>query len=73
MPRFANPADVFMKILAVNYPKSEGDQNKIDYLKRCYRINQEKLVTNDDKLVKLDEPGTFIGGGMSEGKATICL
>jgi ABC-type multidrug transport system ATPase subunit len=25
MPRFSNPADVFMKILAVNYPKSEED------------------------------------------------
>ena len=39
MPKFANPADVFMKILNVNYPKNEEDQNKIDYLKRCYRIN----------------------------------
>jgi hypothetical protein len=39
MPTFSNPADVFMKILAVNYPKSEEDENKISYLKRCYRIN----------------------------------
>jgi len=40
MPRFANPADIFMKLLAINYPKTSVDLEKIDYLRRCYRINQ---------------------------------
>jgi hypothetical protein len=39
MPRFANPADIFMKLLAINYPKTKVDTEKIDYLKRCYRMN----------------------------------
>lgn len=25
MPRFANPADIFMKLLAINYPKGKED------------------------------------------------
>jgi len=56
MPRFANPADIFMKLLAINYPKGDADLEKIEYLKRCYRVNQQKMVANDNKLVKLDAP-----------------
>ncbi len=34
--RFANPADVFMRILSVNYPKQEEDNLKLDLLKKTY-------------------------------------
>lgn len=36
MPPFKNPADYYMNILAINYPKSEKDTKKIDYLKKKY-------------------------------------
>jgi hypothetical protein len=28
---FSNPADTYMRILAVNYPKSEKDEKKLKY------------------------------------------
>ena len=31
-PEYANPADYFLKRLAVSYPKCRRDQDKIDYL-----------------------------------------
>lgn len=33
MNKFMNPADHFLKVLQVNYPKKEEDNRKIDYLK----------------------------------------
>lgn len=37
---FANPADIFMRIISVNYPKESKDEEKIhkmvkDYNKKC--------------------------------------
>jgi len=32
VPRFANPADYFMKILSVNYPKGPQDVKNIEFL-----------------------------------------
>jgi hypothetical protein len=31
-PSMTNPADYFMKILTVNYPKTPCDEEKIEYL-----------------------------------------
>jgi len=36
IPRFANPADYYMKILSVNYPKEKVDEDKINLLKLKY-------------------------------------
>ena len=30
VPRFANPADFFMKVLSVKYPKQEDDVKKLE-------------------------------------------
>jgi hypothetical protein len=30
--KYSNPADVFMKVLAINYPKKQEDEEKIDLL-----------------------------------------
>ena len=38
MPRQANPADIFMKLLAIHYPKNEEDLAKIQKLKNAYRV-----------------------------------
>jgi len=32
LPAFSNPADHYMRILAVNYPKSEKDEKKVGFL-----------------------------------------
>jgi len=32
-PKFANPADFYMRVLTVNYPKGENDEKKVLYLK----------------------------------------
>jgi ATP-binding cassette, subfamily G (WHITE), eye pigment precursor transporter len=72
MPKFANPADVFMKILAINYPKGPVDEEKIRYLKQAYRVNQERIVANDDKLVKLDVPDPGQDGFITN-KASVML
>jgi hypothetical protein len=37
LPRFANPADFFMKILTINYPKQVDDEKKIDFLLSNYK------------------------------------
>ena len=35
-PNFANPADFFMKILTVNYPKQSKDEEKVQFLTDNY-------------------------------------
>ena len=35
-PKFANPADFSMRILSVNYPMSDDDTKKVEYLKEKY-------------------------------------
>jgi|Laugresu1bdmlbsd_1035121.scaffolds.fasta_scaffold201250_1 hypothetical protein len=34
--KFANPADIFMKILSLNYPKTEEDVQKLELFNSCY-------------------------------------
>ncbi len=36
--KFANPADSFMKVLSVNYPKQKADDEKLDLLVRSYNF-----------------------------------
>jgi ABC-type multidrug transport system ATPase subunit len=36
-PRFANPADVFMKLFSVSYPKKEEDLSKITFFDEKYK------------------------------------
>ena len=37
---FANPADVFMKILSINYPKQDKDLEKLDLLVTNYDMTK---------------------------------
>ncbi len=37
---FANPADIFMKILSINYPKSGKDEEKLDLLITNYDMTK---------------------------------
>lgn len=36
LPQFSNPADTFMRILAVNYPKTEKDERKLALFQEQY-------------------------------------
>jgi hypothetical protein len=53
VPRFANPADFFMKILSIKYPKSKEDEDKLDYLNKCYHQRLEKSIIAENKCIKL--------------------
>ena len=35
-PTYSNPADFFMRALTINYPKTENDIKKIDYISKQY-------------------------------------
>ena len=37
-PAFSNPADKFMKILAINYPPNEKDTRKVKYFCDKYDV-----------------------------------
>mmetsp|Transcript_26773 Transcript_26773/g.25798 ORF Transcript_26773/g.25798 Transcript_26773/m.25798 type:complete len:92 (+) Transcript_26773:930-1205(+) len=42
MPLYANPADFFMKVLTIDYPKEKIDEDKIAYLVNKYQQLQEE-------------------------------
>lgn len=56
VPQFANPADYFMKILSIRYPKQEEDVNKIDKLCRNYRTMNVRMVKAESRMVRLEPP-----------------
>lgn len=35
--KFSNPADIFMRVLSVNYPKKEEDEKKVQMLVQSYK------------------------------------
>eukprot|EP00347_Sterkiella_histriomuscorum_P004140 403361602 len=43
-PRFANPADFFIRVLTINYPKEQNDQKKIQYLTKAYKQELLPLI-----------------------------
>jgi ABC-type multidrug transport system ATPase subunit len=47
-----NPCDVFMKILSVNYPKKQIDDEKIKELKDKYQTTLAKAIDKDIKSFK---------------------
>lgn len=53
IPRFANPADYFMKVLTVRYPKRPEDEANVADLARHYRTLNEGSVKAEMKIVKV--------------------
>lgn len=37
LPEYSNPADTYMRILAVHYPPTEKDERKTDFFVKCYK------------------------------------
>ena len=71
IPKFANPADYFMKLLSINYPKREEDFEKLEYLTRNYHAMLEKSIKAEGRLIKLDSPE--LGGVVANHRATTAI
>jgi hypothetical protein len=56
LPKFSNPADTFMKILAVNYPQTPKDTKKIQFFLDQYNKNYKDAVIEENKSLVLPEP-----------------
>jgi len=64
VPKFCNPGDFFLKVLAINYPKQQEDFDKLEELNRKYQERQARQVEAESKHIKLDVPddrGAHIG------------
>jgi hypothetical protein len=59
VPQFTNPADFFMKILSVHYPKTAEDDAHVEFLTRNYRTLIESSVKAENKIIKLPVPRDF--------------
>ena len=62
VPRLCNPADYFMKVLSINYPKKEEDEKKLTLLNNAYRATVENQVRTANNLIKLDLPQDYADG-----------
>lgn len=51
--KFSNPADVFMKALALNYPKQLEDEERINVLVNHYQKQQAQSVLNEMNSCKV--------------------
>eukprot|EP00347_Sterkiella_histriomuscorum_P021229 403334750 len=54
-PKFANPADFFMRVLTVNYPKTPSDEKKVSYLKLQYDQNIRSQSVKEAQLLQLPQ------------------
>ena len=55
-PAQANPSDYFMRILSVNYPKTEKDDKMISAFTEHYRVSLEPLIRQEATTVQLGAP-----------------
>jgi len=62
VPKRVNPADYFMKVLDIKYPKQADDIEKLELLNRSYRFQLEKRIEVENKLIKLDVPADYAAG-----------
>jgi len=69
VPRFANPADYFMKLLAIKYPKQSDDEEKIAELLNYYCKFLEGKNNAENNTVRLEAPKSF-GADVINHKAT---
>lgn len=70
VPKRCNPADYFMKVLDIKYPKQADDIEKLELLNRSYRFQLEKRIEVDNKLIKLDAPADYARGDPSYKAST---
>lgn len=68
--RFANPADIFMRVLTINYPKKDEDISKIDNLVSSYKSKLEPEVEREIASNKI--PDYHLQSGKRK-TASFCL
>lgn len=56
MPEFSNPADTYMRILAVHFPPTDKDIRKTDFFVKEYQKQIEPGVKNEMSMLELDVP-----------------
>jgi|DEB0MinimDraft_12_1074336.scaffolds.fasta_scaffold49385_2 hypothetical protein len=56
LPTFSNPADTYMRILAVGYPKNEKDERKLNFFMEHYDKRMKADVEAESNMVQLAEP-----------------
>jgi ABC-type multidrug transport system ATPase subunit len=56
LPTFSNPADTYMRILAVNFPKTEKDERKLSFFNSNYDQKLKPFVESECKMIALPEP-----------------
>ncbi len=56
LPTYSNPADTYMRILALSYPLTEKDIKKVEFLHQSYKDQIEESVEFENSLVKLPIP-----------------
>ena len=56
MPKFCNPADQYMKILAVKLPMTKKCVKKLEFLKGRYESEIKEQVENEIESKKYDPP-----------------
>ena len=66
---FSNPADTYMRILAVQYPKSEKDERKLAFFNECYNETMKGEVENENAMIKIPEPDL---ASMGSKNASFC-
>eukprot|EP00347_Sterkiella_histriomuscorum_P009468 403341097 len=54
-PKFANPADYFMRVLTVNYPKDTNDEKKVKFLVSSYQSKILPLISKESSMLTLAE------------------
>ena len=55
-PIHSNPADYYMRILSVNYPKHEEDERQVKIFTDHYDNSMKELVAFDGASLKLSPP-----------------
>lgn len=59
-----------MKLLSINYPKKQEDEEKMEYLNRYYHALREKQIKAESRMIRLAPPKTSGADGVLNHKAS---
>lgn len=53
LPTYGNPADYYMRILGVNFPKTEKDERKLKFLNSGYETHLTESIKEESRMITL--------------------
>ena len=56
LPEFTNPADTYMRILAVSFPKTPKDLRKLSFFNAQYKKRIGNFIDQEHAQIKLPAP-----------------